>query len=51
MPVLSVLITCKFDDDSIKNEGAVVFTKFSRIWVCQKFQGSRASNAEANSPI
>ena len=36
--VMPVLVTCKFDEDPIKNEGTIVSTTF--------FQVSRASNSE-----
>ena len=38
----AVLVICKFDDDQIENEGAIVSTTCSTL---------RASNSKASSPI
>ena len=34
---MTVLVTCKFDDDQIKSEGAIVHNIFSIISLCEKF--------------
>ena len=48
----AVRVICKFGDDWIKNEGAVISTTFSTLKVYrEKFQHSRASNSKRNSPI
>ena len=44
-----VLVTCKFDDDIIKNEGPIVFITFSPLKVPGKmFHRSRASYSKSN---
>ena len=49
---IAVLVTCKFEDDSIKNEGAIFCTTFSPLQVHGKiFHCSRANNSKANIPI
>ena len=49
---MAVLATCKFDNDPIKNEDAIVSTTFSPLQVYGKiFRHSRASNSEANMSI
>ena len=49
---MAVLVSCKVDDDTIQNEGAVVSTKFSPLDVYGKFfWSSRSSNSAANSTI
>ena len=50
--VMPVLVSCKFDEDPIKNEGAIVSTTFSPLWVYGKiFRRSRASTSEAIIPF
>ena len=47
-----ILVTCKYDEDPIKNEGAIVFSTLSPLYVNGKnLRRSRASNSKANSPI
>ena len=49
---MAVLVTFKFDDDPIENEGAFVSTIFSPLLVYgENICCSRASNSKANSPI
>ena len=49
---MTVFITCKFDKDPIKHEGAIPGTTFSPLYVYgKKFCCSRASNCDANIPI
>ena len=49
---MAVLVTCKFEDDSIKSEGAIFRTTFSPLKVFEKiFHLSRAIKSEVNSPI
>ena len=46
------LLTCKNKDDSIKNEGAIVVTTFSPLYVCGNFsRRSRAANSAVHTPI
>ena len=48
---MGVLVTCKFEDDSIKIEGAILRTAFSPLYVYGKhFHCSMMSNSEVNSP-
>ena len=48
---IAVPVTCEFDDDPNKNEGAIVST-FSPLEAYGKnFRRSRASNSKASSPI
>ena len=42
---MPVLITSKFDDDSIKNERASMETAFSIISLWESFRRSRAANS------
>ena len=49
---MAVLFTCKFEDDSIKSESAILPTTFSPLYVYGKFfHHSRANNFKVNSPI
>ena len=34
---MTVLVTCKFEDDSIKSEGAILWTTFSPLQVYGKY--------------
>ena len=49
---MHVLITCKNEDDQLKNEGARVFTRFLPLEVYGDFsRGSRAANSAVLGPI
>ena len=45
--IIDVLITCKYDEDQIKNEGARVLTRLYDTF----FRRSRAANSEVSSGI
>ena len=47
---MAVLVTCKFEDDSIKSRCYPAYF-FSLRSLREKFPRSRASNTEVNSPI
>ena len=49
---MASLVTCNFDDESIKNEDAIVSTTFSPLSVYgENFRRSRVCNSIANRPI
>ena len=49
---MHVLVTCKNEDDQIKNEGARVFTKFLPLLVYRDFsRRSGAANSAVLGPI
>ena len=48
---MAVLVTCKFEEDSIKSECAIFRTTFLHFVYGKIFHPSRASNSKANSPI
>ena len=49
---MAVLVTCKFDDDLIKHEAAIMSTTFSPLQVYGKtYRRSIASYSKAKSPI
>ena len=50
---MDVLVTCKFEDDLIKSQGAILRTTFSPLQVYGFFffRRSKASNSKVNGPI
>ena len=44
---MDVLLTCKYEEDLIKNEGARVLTRLYEVF----FRSSRATNSEVSSGI
>ena len=42
---MAVLVTCKFEDDSIKSDGAIRWTTFSPLQVWKFFSTLKASNS------
>ena len=46
---ITVLIMCKFENDLIKNEVAIIRATFSPLYIYRKnFHGSRANNSKVN---